>query len=84
MKLFKVIVHRKVFKELSGLSPETKKRITEALKEMETNPFTGDIRPVKGLKGVFRRRVGDYGIFFTVLFEENNVVILYISHISRA
>jgi len=51
---------------------------------METNPFTGDIRPVKGLKGVFRRRVGDYRIFFTVLFEENTVVVLKISHRSRA
>jgi mRNA-degrading endonuclease RelE of RelBE toxin-antitoxin system len=37
-------------------------RIIEALREMEANPFAGDIKPMKGLRGMFRRRVGDYRI----------------------
>jgi mRNA-degrading endonuclease RelE of RelBE toxin-antitoxin system len=48
----------------------------ETLKEMKEDPFTGDVKPLKGLKGVFRRRVGDYRIIFTASFEENAVVIL--------
>ena len=43
---------------------------------MAQDPFSGDVRPIKGLKGVFRRRVGQYRIGFTVDFEKGIVVIL--------
>ncbi|MEM2865168.1 MAG: type II toxin-antitoxin system RelE/ParE family toxin [Candidatus Bathyarchaeia archaeon] len=65
-KLFKVILHRKAVKELDNLSPKDRSGIVEALKEMETDPFIGDVKPVKGLRGAFRRRAGDYRIIYTV------------------
>jgi mRNA-degrading endonuclease RelE of RelBE toxin-antitoxin system len=71
------MLHRKAEKELEKLNLDVKGRIIEAFKEMKEDPFAGDVKLVKGLKGVFRRRVG--GFFFTVSFEENAVVILRIS-----
>jgi mRNA-degrading endonuclease RelE of RelBE toxin-antitoxin system len=41
---------------------------------MRTNPFGGDIRKLQGLNG-FRRRVGDWRIFFEVLPEGREVII---------
>jgi mRNA-degrading endonuclease RelE of RelBE toxin-antitoxin system len=73
------MLHRKAEKELEKLNLDVKGRIIEAFKEMKEDPFAGDVKLVKGLKGVFRRRVGGYRIFFTVSFEENAVVILRIS-----
>lgn len=43
---------------------------------MIEDPFSGDIKPIKGLKGIFRKRVGRYRIGFTVDFEKGTVVIL--------
>ena len=82
-KSFKIIIHRKAAKELNGLTANMRNRIIEALREKEANPFAGDIKPVKGLRGMFRRRVGDYRIIFTINFEESVIVILRIGHRER-
>lgn len=78
------MLHRKAVKELNNLSPTIGNRVREAIREMKANPFSGDVKPVKGFKGVFRRRIGDYRIIFTVSFEENTVVILRISPRGKA
>jgi mRNA-degrading endonuclease RelE of RelBE toxin-antitoxin system len=45
---------------------------------MAEDPFKGDVRPIKGIKGVFRKRAGDYRIAFTIDFKSNQVLILKI------
>ncbi len=50
---------------------------------MELDPFRGDVKPIKGIRGVFRRRVRDYRVSFTVNFEKDEVVILRIGHRSK-
>lgn len=42
---------------------------------MRDDPFEGDVRPLKGVTGVFRRRVGSYRIAFSVNFNENEVMV---------
>ena len=82
--MFKVILHNKAAKNLRDLPSRARGRIIACLKEMEVDPFTGDIKPVKPLSGMFRRRVGDYRIIFTVDFERSAVVALIISPRERA
>jgi len=43
---------------------------------MATDPFGGDVKPIKGVKGLLRCRVGDYRISFTVNFQKSEVVVL--------
>jgi len=50
---------------------------------MEVDPFRGDVRLTKGARGLFRKRVGDYRIAFTVNFEKDEVAILRVGHRSR-
>lgn len=38
----------------------------------------GDVKPLAGLSGVFRKRVGDYRIAFSVNFVANEVLIIKI------
>jgi mRNA interferase RelE/StbE len=45
---------------------------------MANDPFEGDVKPLAGLSGVFRKRVGDYRIAFSVNFAENEVLIIKI------
>jgi mRNA interferase RelE/StbE len=75
---FSVIVHRKASKEIDGLPVDDKNRIINALREMTEDPFSGDVKPIKGVRGLLRRRIGDYRISFTVNFEKNEVVVLKI------
>jgi len=83
--VFSVLIHRRALKEIDGLPTEDKQRILSAIREIASDPFGGDVKPIKNVKGLFRRRVGDFRITFTVNFEKNEVVIdkLINSDISR-
>lgn len=74
--MFKVLIHKKTLKEIKSLPAEDRRRILDAIMGMSTDPFSGDVRPIKGLRGVLRLRVGDYRIAFTVNFEKGEVVVL--------
>jgi mRNA interferase RelE/StbE len=50
---------------------------------MEVDPFVGDVKPIKGVRGLFRKRVGDYRIAFTLDFEKDEVAVLRIGHRSK-
>lgn len=65
-------------KELNSLPDLIRSKILDACKSMTTDPFSGDVKPLTGLSGVFRRRVGDYRIAFSVNFAENKVFIIRI------
>jgi mRNA-degrading endonuclease RelE of RelBE toxin-antitoxin system len=73
---FNVLIHKKALKEIDGLPIDDKNRILSSLREMATDPFSGDVKPIKGVRSLLRRRVGDYRISFTVNFEKSEVVIL--------
>lgn len=45
---------------------------------MRDDPFEGDVKPLKGIHGVYRRRVGNYRIAFSVNFTENEVLVIKI------
>lgn len=74
--MFRVIVHNKALSKINSLNATDKRRVLGALKAMGSDPFSGDVKPVKGLRGVFRRRVGDHWIAFTVNFGSDEVVVL--------
>ena len=61
-----VIVARAARKELVKFPDRDQKKIAAALLEMSEDPFCGDIRKLEGMKNRWRRRVGQYRIFFAV------------------
>jgi mRNA-degrading endonuclease RelE of RelBE toxin-antitoxin system len=48
---------------------------------MASDPFQGDVKALQGAewKGVFRRRIGDYRLFFTADHTQNTVIVQQIS-----
>jgi len=52
---------------LASLDKPTRTRIKKALEGLTKTPPEGDIVPMKGMEGWFRRRVG----FFRILFKVN-------------
>ncbi len=76
--MLNVKINKKALKELNSLPSDLRAKILEACKSMSIDPFDGDVRPLKGVGGVLRKRVGNYRIAFTVNFNDNEVVILKI------
>lgn len=76
---FKVLIEKKASKQIEGLSADTKGRIIDALRELESG-FSArlDIKKLKGTKNHYRIRVGNYRILFIC---ETNIAYVYdISH----
>src|SRR5260221_632923 len=57
------------------LSASERTRIDRAFTEMSENPFSGDIRFLKGLGGTLRKRVGDWRILFELNLENRLIFV---------
>lgn len=60
---YKIVVEKRAAKFIRKQQPAQQKRIIEALAQL---PFAGDIKPMTGMGGFYRLRVGDYRILYTV------------------
>jgi mRNA-degrading endonuclease RelE of RelBE toxin-antitoxin system len=62
-------------KSLDRISSPDRERIESDLKEMVTNPFQGDVKLLKGKQRRFRRRVGNWRIFFSRIPDRRTLII---------
>ena len=72
---WKVRVPRRVSKSLKRLPSSDRKHIIEILREFEIDPWYGDIVKLSGKKDSWRRRVGNYRIFYSVEIKQRVVEI---------
>ena len=70
-----MLVHGKARKSLAAAPRKDKEHIAQALKDMRSNPFGGDLRHVRGKAGWLGRRVGDWRIQFSFDKSEGVVVV---------
>ena len=63
---FEVILSRKAQRYYDRLSKTVVRRIDEALKEMEKDPWSGDVVPLEGEPGIWRKRGGGFRILFQI------------------
>jgi mRNA-degrading endonuclease RelE of RelBE toxin-antitoxin system len=62
-------------KSLDRIPPNDRARIRAAIDDMEENPLQGDVCKLEGSHEGFRRRVGDWRIFFDLYLDERGVVV---------
>jgi len=74
---FNITYEKRSLDELRKLDRVLAIRIIKKIKELENDPFSKDIKRLKG-QSSFRLRVGDYRIIFEFL--ENEIKILKIGH----
>ena len=70
-----VIVAKAARKQLARLPAKDQDRIVAALQAMALNPFSGDIIKLEGEGERWRRRVGNYRVFYTLQPAAKTVVI---------
>ena len=68
---------REAAKELRYLSQQRQKQLAQAIEEVEHDPTSGDVRPIKSgkFKGALRKRVGRFRIVFSLDPSENCIEI---------
>jgi len=69
-----------VFKNLRKIPRKDIERILFIIKNLPSNPFTGNIQKMKGEKNVWRRRIGSYRIFYEILPDSN---IIHVFRVER-
>ncbi len=73
---FKVLLHRKAESVLGKLDANSRKRITDKLRELEDFPSTKlDIVKIAGEEDTFRLRIGKYRALFKIYERENIIVV---------
>ena len=67
-------------KELSKIPPDQQEMIRRAFDRMKESPFWGNMRALKGKewKGVYRRTVGRYRVFFIPFHDKQTVRVVSI------
>jgi len=63
----------KAAKYLTSLDNTTKTRIVNALLKLSQEPPEGDIKPLKGEIHLYRLRVGDFRLIFSIESMENEI-----------
>lgn len=71
-------VARRAEKALERAPKKDRGRILAALEAMRESPFSGDITRLKAQPWAWRRRVGDWRIFFDVDFDRQVIDVLEI------
>jgi mRNA interferase RelE/StbE len=76
---YNVIVSNTAAKVIKRTDKTTRHRLINRLKEIQRNPYAGDVEPLKGVPGGFRARVGDWRILYSVDKAQLTITVLKIS-----
>ena len=91
--MWDVKVGKEVLKKAEKLPPANRKKLLEFIKALYTTPFPAgfDIVPVRGKKakkfgkrGVYRVRIGEYRIIYTVNWEEKIISLVELNPRGKA
>jgi mRNA interferase RelE/StbE len=78
--MFSLIFDKEATKYLKKLDLSVRRRIRDSLVELAENPYSDpNVKRLKGFKDLFRKRVGDYRIVFSMDTEKSMIIILRIA-----
>lgn len=69
-----------VYKSLKKIPRRDTERILIAIEKLVQNPYGGDIQKMKGEENVWRRRVGEYRVFYEIIPTDE---IIHVLHVER-
>jgi len=75
---WEVRVSKKAVHYLSRVEEKRRRMLLNALEEFQENPFVGDVKPIKGRRNTYRRRIGSYRIIYSIDYEAHIVKVLKI------
>ena len=67
-----------VYKILRKVPRNYAETILAVIKLLPLNPYFGDIEKLKGTEGSWRRRIGQYRIFYKIKVEEKIILVFHL------
>ena len=77
---YEVILSPKAEKQLDALPKPIQRRIAEAAEGLETNPRPHGVKKLEGADNLWRIRVGDYRLVYTIEDDRLIVLVVKIGH----
>ncbi|RKZ31374.1 type II toxin-antitoxin system RelE/ParE family toxin [bacterium] len=81
---YKITLASSAEKEIAALQDRIRSRIIKAIDSLKDEPRPRGTIKLKGKENLFRRRVGDYRVLYTVDDENRVVDISYVRHRNKA
>ena len=67
-----------VQKVLRKIPPEYAERIIFIIRMLPADPYFGDIQKMKGEENSWRRRAGEYRLFYKILTDERVILVFHL------
>lgn len=80
MASYKIEISRTAEKQLKKLPPTDQRRVAKVMLALAENPFPRGSRKLSGYEDVFRVRVGQYRILYSISQRLLTIIILKIGH----
>lgn len=68
-------VRSKVFKDILKFPKPDQVQILAAIENLPLDPYVGDIEKIKGEEKTWRRRAGNYRIYYEIILEDKVVYV---------
>jgi len=75
---WQLTVDPQVYKALKKIPQKDIKKVLAAIEALGANPYAGDIQKMAGEQSVWRRRVGEYRLFFEILVQEKVLHVFWV------
>lgn len=77
---YRIQIEDKAERELKSFEKKTRERIMRNIDQLILNPRGSNCKPLKGLSGIWRLRVGDYRVIYEIKDTQLIVLAIGIAH----
>lgn len=82
--MYKLLFEKRFFKDLDKLPAEIVKKIHEVIKRLSENPRPQGIKKLITKPQIYRLRIGNYRLCYTIDDEQKEIKILFVRHRKEA
>ncbi len=79
--MYKLVLRRKVRKQLNKIPPQYAKRLATAIRDLAKNPNPQQAKLLRD--NLYRVRVGPYRIIFAIFEEQNTIAVMHVARRSE-
>jgi mRNA interferase RelE/StbE len=77
---YRVVLHREAAREIQALSKKLRSRVGEIIDALSDEPRPPEAVALKGRKGAYRIRIGDYRLLYEVHATEIVIYVIGVAH----
>ena len=85
VKNYEVVFKKSAFKELQALPEKVQQKVIDATQLLSSNPYTEllNIKKLKGAESVYRIRIQDYRLIYSIEKRVAKILVIKIGHRSE-